>query len=326
VIEPEQPGSLDWASAREGGELSDELTELIPQVAAAIRRAMQGPDGSSHFRAWEEQGLHITPVSFYEPVPDVRLLQEGLWIRPSPLQGIDMNEAAQIHLVSEVFPQWVDEFSDIPDQRRGEDAFFLGNGMFDGTDALAYYCLIRHLQPSQIIEVGTGFSTALAVRALKKNGRGDIIAIDPYPSTKTLVLSDRLTELIISPVQEVDPEIFTRLSTGDILFIDSSHVSRIGSDVNYLVLEVLPRLPGGVLVHFHDIFLPLDYPKDWVLEKRRFWTEQYLLQAFLAFNSEYEVFLANSFLGMKHQDVLKSTFPTSPWWGGGSFWIRRRSS
>ena len=99
---------------------------------------------------------------------------------------------------------------------------------------------------------------------------------------------------------------------------------KIGGDVNYLFLEVLPRLEAGVIVHIHDIFLPFEYRRDWVKEKFLFWTEQYLLQAFLTFNSEFEVLMANGYLGHRYMEDLKATFANSPWWSGGSFWMRRK--
>jgi hypothetical protein len=125
-------------------------------------------------------------------------------------------------------------------------------------------------------------------------------------------------------IQEVSPDTFQQLGANDILFIDSSHVVKCGGDVNYLFLEVLPRLQPGVIVHVHDIFLPGDYPKSWVKEHLRFWSEQYLLQAFLLFNSEYEVLLCNSYLDHKYGAELRAAFPNSPWWGGGSLWMRRK--
>lgn len=133
-----------------------------------------------------------------------------------------------------------------------------------------------------------------------------------------------MRSLIEKKVEDVDLEFFSGLGSGDILFIDSSHTVKIGGDVNYLFLEVLPRLKPGVIVHVHDILLPFDYRRDWVMEQFRFWTEQYLLQAFLTFNSEFEVLMANSYLSYYHQRDLKATFTSSPWWGGGSFWMRRQ--
>jgi hypothetical protein len=131
--------------------------------------------------------------------------------------------------------------------------------------------------------------------------------------------------LVTKKVQEIDLNFFSQLQSGDILFIDSSHTVKIGGDVNYLFLQVLPRLKPGVMVHVHDIFLPFEYRRDWVLDEFRFWTEQYLLQAFLTFNSEFEVLMANSYLSHYYQEDLKAAFPSLPSWGGGSFWMRRRS-
>ena len=119
-------------------------------------------------------------------------------------------------------------------------------------------------------------------------------------------------------------EFFSQLESGDILFIDSSHTVKTGGDVNYFFLEVLPRLNPGVIVHVHDIFLPFEYRRDWVLDEFRFWTEQYLLQAFLTFNSEFEVLLANNYLLHYHKEHLKAAFPDLRRWMGGSFWMRRK--
>jgi hypothetical protein len=133
-----------------------------------------------------------------------------------------------------------------------------------------------------------------------------------------------LQSLIGKKVQDIGLEFFSQLGSGDILFIDSSHTVKIGSDVNYLFLEVLPRLNPGVIVHVHDIFLPFEYRRDWVLDEFRFWTEQYLLQAFLTFNCEFEVLLANYYLSHYHQERLQAAFPGLPRWIGGSFWMRRK--
>jgi hypothetical protein len=111
----------------------------------------------------------------------------------------------------------------------------------------------------------------------------------------------------------------SQLQSSDILFIDSSHTVKIGGDANYLFLEVLPRLKPGVIVHVHDMFLPFEYRRDCVMEEFRFWTEQYLLQAFLSFNSEFEVLMANSYVAHRYMKELKATFANSPWWGGEAF-------
>ncbi len=117
---------------------------------------------------------------------------------------------------------------------------------------------------------------------------------------------------------------FLELGKDDVLFIDSSHVVQIGGDVTFLFLEVLPRLAPGVIVHVHDIFLPLLGRQDWITEQYRFWAEQDLLQAFLAFNSAYEVMFCNNYLSRRYSSQMRATFSKSPWWGGGSFWMRRK--
>ena len=147
-----------------------------------------------------------------------------------------------------------------------------------------------------IIEVGSGFSSLLAAEAIARNDSSALICIEPFPPEFLRKGFPGLHSLIEKKVQDIDLEFFSQLDSGDILFIDSSHTVKIGGDVNYLFLEVLPRLKPGVIVHVHDIFFPFDYRRDWVMDEFRFWTEQYLLQAFLTFNSEFEVLMANRYL------------------------------
>jgi hypothetical protein len=184
--------------------------------------------------------------------------------------------------------------------------------------------MIRHFEPRLIIEVGSGFSSLVAAEAIAKNKNSALICIEPFPLDFLRQGFRGLHSLIEKKVEDIGLEFFSQLESGDILFIDSSHTVKIGGDVNYLFLEVLPRLKPGVIVHVHDIFLPFDYRRDWVVDELRFWTEQYLLQSFLSFNSEFEVLIANAYLAHRCMGELKFTFTNSPWWGGGSFWIRRR--
>ena len=184
--------------------------------------------------------------------------------------------------------------------------------------------MVRHFQSRFIIEVGSGFSSLVLGAAAAENDSAGIISIEPFPREFLRKGFPGLRSLIEKKVQDIDLNFFSQLESGDILFIDSSHTVKIGGDVNYLFLEVLPRLKPGVIVHVHDIFLPFDYRRDWVLDEFRFWTEQYLLQAFMMFNSEFEVVMANSYLNHYHQEDLKAAFPDLPSWEGGSFWLRRK--
>jgi Methyltransferase domain len=295
----------------------------IERIGPAVASVLQGPHRRSLFEAWEAQGIHVTPVDYYQPIPDTRTLSEDAWERPSRLRGITMNESEQLRLLLDVFPKFKAEYNKFPREPDAEGAFYLGNGMFDGTDALIYYCMIRFLRPRLIIEVGSGFSAQIALSAAERNGPTEIVAVDPYPSTALEKIRPSLGALHVKRAQDVDVSFFRSLDDGDILFIDSSHVSRIGSDVNYLILDVLPELRPGVAVHFHDIFWPFEYPREWVLDDGRFWNEQYLLQAFLAFNIDYHIMIANNYLASRHRDVFRAVFPRAPWWGGGSVWLRR---
>jgi len=184
--------------------------------------------------------------------------------------------------------------------------------------------MVRHFQPQLILEIGGGFSSLLLSEAAAKNNGSSVICIEPFPPEFLKQGSPGLRSLIEKEVQDIDLDFFAQLASGDILFIDSSHTVKIGGDVNYLFLEVLPRLSPGVIVHIHDIFLPFEYRRKWVVDELRFWTEQYLLQAFLAFNSDYEVLIANNYLSHYYEEDLKATFPDLPCWGGGSLWMRRR--
>lgn len=297
------------------------------EVARIIPPLLRHPDYPEFFKLWERAGFHVSRAHFYSPIPNIGALPPETWRRKSSLPGIDMRDAEQLKLLHAAFPRFRGEYNLIP-RVEGEqpDQYYFENGQFGGTDALVLYCMIRHFQPRRILEVGGGFSTLLAAQAAVRNGNTRLTCVDPYPN-ETLQRGFRgLESLIAAPIQSLDPQRFEELTQNDILFIDSSHVSKIGSDVNYLYLEVLPRLPAGVIIHVHDIFLPYEYPRGWVVDDLRFWTEQYLLQAFLAFNSRFEVLFANSYLEATYPGALREVFPNSPWWGGGSFWIRSVAS
>jgi len=294
-------------------------------VARILPRCLHNAKFREIFRLWERHGFHVTPVHFYQPIPDTRCLPESLWNKPSELVGIDMNDAVQLDLLRNHFSKFRGEYDQFPaEPTGGPGRFHFNNGLFDGTDALVAYCIFRHFQPRLIVEVGGGFSSLVAAEAIAKNRNSALICIEPFPPDFLRRGFAGLHSLIEKRVEDIDVEFFSQLKSGDILFIDSSHTVKVGGDVNYLFLEVLPRLKPGVIVHVHDIFLPFDYRRDWVMDELRFWTEQYLLQAFLSFNSEFEVLMANAYLAHRYLEELNATFTNSPWWGGGSFWMRRR--
>lgn len=321
--------------ADEVGRGNIDMAELSQFVATVMPHCLHGGRFHEIFPFWEQKGFHVTPLHFYQPIPDTQSLPETLWNRPTELVGIDMNDAMQLDLLRNHFPKFRNEYERFSTKPTGEGSrFHLNNGLFDGADALVAYCMVRQFQPRLIIEIGSGFSSLVLGEGAAKNNNSALICIEPFPREFVRKGFPGLQSLIEKKVQDIDLEFFSQLESSDILFIDSSHTVKIGGDVNYLFLEVLPRLKPGVIVHVHDIFLPFEYRRDWVMNEFRFWSEQYLLQAFLTFNSEFEVLMANGYLAYKYPEGLKGAFrnlenlkaalPNSVSWGGGSFWMRRR--
>jgi hypothetical protein len=279
-----------------------------------------------NFDRWEKSGYHITPVHFYSPIPDTRQLKAA-YPGPSKISGIDFKQESQKNLIQHIFPKYADEYNAISAQASTAGIFYLNNDAFAGIDPYVYYCMIRHLQPNTIIEIGSGFSTLLGTQAIEKNTKHCTFkVVDPWPREFTQeFLSSRKQSLeyIRKRVEEVDVAFFAQLAENDILFIDTAHVVRTGGDVNFLFLEVLPTLAPGVIIHIHDIFLPDEYPKEWPVDQQRFWSEQYLLQAYLTENDHVEVLFACNWASQVFCDELRETFPKALHIGGGSFWIRK---
>lgn len=281
-------------------------------------------------------GIHVTRCHFYSPIPDTNELdaRKELWEQETELVGIDLGIEKQLDLLENVFPRFRNE-CDFPLHSTSMPyEYYINNGTFGLISAAVLHCMIRHFTPQRMIEVGSGHSTYVSARAAKMNEGyngvvTNLISIDPYPNQILRKGFPGLSKVIPNKVEQVDIDIFSKLDDQDILFIDSSHVVRIGGDVNFLYLEVLPRLRKGVLVHIHDIFFPKHYPKDWVTRNQRFWTEQYILQAFLTYNNQFEVLWCGSYMYLKYLDKLKSTFPPPKGLGhnenyfSSSFWIRR---
>lgn len=288
------------------------------------------------FALCERLGFHITRNHFYQPIPDTGTLKDPLWLRQSQLVGININEQKQVEMINQ-FLRFKNEYDNFPGNRTAKPwQFHTGNPHFGPVDAEVLYCMIRHFQPKKIIEIGSGYSTYLSAEAILKNEgesrhRADLIAIEPHPNRVLKSGFPGLSRLIPKKLEDVDSEEFKTLNENDILFIDSSHVLKIGSDVYHEYLEILPGLNAGVIIHIHDIFFPYEYPKRWVLKMRRFWNEQYLVQAFLAFNNAFEVLWCGSYMHLKHPDKLAEAFASynqvTVWStsrpGATSLWIRK---
>jgi predicted O-methyltransferase YrrM len=308
------------------------VAELNSLYNRAVRRFCR-----STFTFWERFGFHILPIHFYQPIPDSRTLSPLISERASDFVGIDINDSFQLDLLERFEKQFRAEYDALPRRATNDPTqFHLDNTAFSTIDAEILYCMIRQFHPRRIIEIGSGQSTLLSAQALRENAKrgevsGKLISIEPYPDNYLQQGVPGLTELIQSKVQQVPLERFAALEANDILFIDSSHVVQIDSDVNYEFLEILPRLKAGVIVHIHDIYLPREYDLSFFRRNKTFGlNEQYLLQAFLAFNKAFEILWAGNYMYVTHPQEMKKAFRsygehlnvTVPC----SFWIRRISN
>jgi len=266
------------------------------------------------FHLAQKQGYHILKARFYSPIPTLHELPESVF--KTKYSHIDFNEEFQLALLEKI-KNYSNEFRDLKNKGILKDT-----KPFSFYDAPIYYSIIRHFKPKNIVEVGAGTSTWIAFNAAKINPETQITAIDPFVRTKRKRELPQGINFIEDSVQNVPLSFFKELSKNDILFIDGTHVSHLGSDVNFIFLEVLPILNPGVLVHFHDIFLPYQYPKKWMHEKLVFWNEQYILAAFLSDNTKFEIMLAVNYLKKKHPEKLLNFYNDTKV-GGASFWIRR---
>jgi hypothetical protein len=275
-------------------------------------------------------------VDYYSPVPDIHdLEQRNVWDRRSELAGIDFRPEAQVSFLTKLGREFGHE-CDWPPNSTGEPyQFFTENNTFSYGCAASLHCIIRKFRPRRVIEIGSGNSSLVISAALSLNTQSsisettDYTIIDPYPRPIIEKGLPGLTHLIKKRVESLDIGFFDRLRENDVLFIDSGHTVRIGSDVNSLILDVLPRLAQGVLVHFHDIGLPHEYPKIYATNPhfRVFWTEAYLLQAFLCFNEDFEILLAMAYLMSERVEAFRAAFPLYDpekyMAMSASFWIRR---
>jgi predicted O-methyltransferase YrrM len=265
----------------------------------------------------------------YSPLPDFREVNsraEVLFSKEVDLgPSIELRSEAQVALLNELarfYPQF-----DWPEHRRPEYRFYLANNWFRHGDAIILYAMLRYLRPTNVIEIGSGFSSALMLDTNEKYLGHSIrfTFIEPSPGRLLELLDDQDSEsvhLIPKLVQATPINTFSVLDSNDVLFIDSSHVSKIGSDVNYILFEVLPALRPGVMVHFHDVFWPFEYPKQWIMDGGAL-NEAYILRAFLQYNQTFRMVLFNSYLGYKCVPLFKKLMPKCLTDTGGSLWLRK---
>ncbi len=296
------------------------LTTEVHRLAAAIPTEPPPPP------TWVPQG------HFYSPIPDpdeIRADHDRIFGGdPTDLPGIDLHLVEQWALLDRLAP-----FADDVELARTADVaadrgerYRAENPSYPPGDALALTMVLRDLRPARLVELGSGFSSAcmLDVRERHLDGRLDLTFVDPYPAQlEELFRDEDRASCTVLPVrtQDVDLDVFGQLASGDVLFVDSTHVARTGSDVNRIVFEILPALAPGVLVHVHDVFPGFEYPAPWVYEGRA-WTEQYLLRAFLQHNERFRVHWWPSLLHQVATDDHHERYPVLARLQGGAIWLR----
>jgi predicted O-methyltransferase YrrM len=271
------------------------------------------------------------PGHFYSPIPDTERLgqpgqRERVWpAEPHPMPGVDWRPEAQLELCREVFAR--QHPISFPVESVGVPEFTRNSPRYAPVDAWVLQAFLRHLEPARVVEVGAGYSSLVTARVNREffDERIRFSAIDPYPLEFLLQRVPGLSELRTEEVQDTPLSVFEELEANDVLFVDTSHVVKTGGDVPWIYNQILPRLRSGVVVHLHDCFLPWDYPQHWVFEGKG-WNELYMTQAFLAWNSAFEVLFGTHWMIQKHWDDLRRAFPDlvdDDRRRGSSLWIRR---
>ena len=274
--------------------------------------------------------LAYRPGHFYSPICDRADLDRHYRdprgpIAPDTIHGIDLNEEAQRNL----WGSWSDYLREFPfPDSKGDRRYYCQNRHFGVGDAMVLYCMLRHFQPRRLIEIGCGFSSACSLDTIEHHVEHEVQCtfVEPHPELLYSVLrpDERSKHIVIaSEAQEVPLETFDQLEADDVLFIDSTHVLKTGSDVGFELFHVLPRLNSGVIVHIHDIFYPFEYPREWVIDRNYSWNEIYAVRAFLMYNRAFEVLFFNDYFARFAKELVERDAPRMLLNAGGGLWLRR---
>jgi len=270
------------------------------------------------------------PGHFYSPVISVNELKDReneIWggSGVEGIAGLSIDVKSQKNLLNEFGEYYVE----IPFKKEKVQGlrYYFGNTLYTYTDGIVLYSMIRKFMPNRIIEIGSGFSSSvmLDTNELFFQNSIDLTFIEPYPQRLLSLMTTRDKQnynIVDDKVQNVDLSTFEKLNENDILFVDSSHVIKTGSDVNHIIFNILPRLNSGVLIHFHDVFFPFEYPKDWVLKGYN-WNETYALKAFLMYNDCYEIILFSDFMHKFYKNAF-SELPLAYLNTGGNLWLKKK--
>jgi hypothetical protein len=271
---------------------------------------------------------YVAPGHFYSPIPSIEDIERAIATAPASFSGIDLREDRQLALL-EKLSRYYPEVP-FPAEKNERFRFAFENPSYSWGDAIILFCMIRELKPRRILEIGSGHTSALILDTNERyfGGRIDCIFVEPYPELLFSLLrpnEDRDATVIPRKLQDVDITRFDTLEAGDILFVDSSHVVKAGSDCQLLFSDILPRLNPGTMIHFHDVSDRFEYPADWLREGRG-WNEQYMLRAFLQFNSEFRIKLHTAYMIARYREWFEQHMPNCLRKPGAQIWIERTAS
>lgn len=262
--------------------------------------------------------------------PDVSMMDAAFFGKRYDLANINIKDTVMLDFAKNVLPLYRTEFDALArseKETKSAWAFHRNNCFYGHCDVNVLYSILRDKKPGRIIECGSGFTSRLIAETLEKyNSRCKYTAVDPYPAKALGSLP--IVKAIKERAQDLPVEFYQTLQAGDILFIDSSHIAAADTDSTFLILEVLPKLNSGVIIHFHDIFLPEGYPEHW-LKQGFFWNEQYLLHAFLQYNRAFKVLWISHYMHLEHSHVMQEAFASwqypkeKKYAGGHALWIEK---
>jgi len=273
---------------------------------------------------------YAPPGHYYSTIPSLAELQaeqERIFSTEySLIPGVEIPEKHMLDYLDMFSPLYAD--FPFADHKMDDLRYYMENGVYAWGEAVILYSLMRCLKPRHIIEVGSGFSSALMLDVNERFLNNSVLCtfIDPYPGRlMELLLPEDAERITIIPkrLQDIDLSIFHALEANDIAFFDSTHVSKCDSDVNHILFDVLPRLNSGVFIHFHDVFYPFEYPKRWLMEVGAAWNEDYLLRAFLQYNNAFEIEFFNDYMARFCNTSVTQAFNDTRWLGS-SLWIRKK--
>ena len=304
--------------------MNNELTEKeLKTLISLARRVLWSPP--SVRKKLQDQKINITPANFYSNIPLINDIENSFEYRTPNLELYNSNIFSK-ELICEFIDSisvYSNEFS--PPHAGNKDnpkGFYWENPAFSYSDAMSYYCVLRHFKPNHVLEIGSGFSTFVADEALRKNGNGKITLIEPYPREflRNLETVDNIIESFVQDIAVSD--LIRIVESSDIWFIDSTHTVKIGSDCLYIYLKVMPEISKNIIVHTHDVYLPFGMPKKKALDIHVYWTEQYLLYAYMLDNPKVEVLFGSAYAKQILPEAMIKLMSNKYPGGGGSIWYK----